>query len=99
MGEIAGRVIAGAAASWDQPPGFWSEIGDHTLKYAAWGDGYEVTRFAGSGDGWAVLYGRDDLLVGVLTSGWDDVYEQGQQLLAAATPFDRAVLQLLDSSP
>ena len=26
---------------WDDVPGFWSTIGEHTLKYAAWGDGYD----------------------------------------------------------
>ena len=29
-------------ARWDAVPGFWSTIGDHTLKYAAWGDGFDA---------------------------------------------------------
>ena len=45
QGEIAGRTAAGTEARWDQVPGFWSTIGERTLKYAAWGDGYEQSRF------------------------------------------------------
>ena len=44
MGEVAGRTIAGEDAQWDVAPGFWSSIGTHTLKYAAWGDGFDETR-------------------------------------------------------
>ena len=36
MGAIAGRNAAGRSATWTEPPGFWSTIGDHTLKHAAW---------------------------------------------------------------
>ena len=31
-------------ARWQEVPGFWSTIGEHTLKYAAWGDGYDAAR-------------------------------------------------------
>ena len=41
QGKIAGATAAGADAGWDSVPGFWSTIGRRTLKYAAWGDGYE----------------------------------------------------------
>ena len=41
MGEVAGRTIAGEDATWDVAPGFWSTIGEHTLKYVAWGDGFD----------------------------------------------------------
>ena len=40
---------AGADASWDEVPGFWSTIGDHTLKYAAWGDGYDAASLRAPG--------------------------------------------------
>lgn len=98
MGKIAGRVIAGEPVSWDQPPGFWSEIGDHTLKYAAWGDGFDVSRFAEMATGWAVLYGGDGAVVAVLASDWDDVYERGRQFLAAGTPFATAAEELFGPS-
>ena len=38
-GRIAGTVLAGGEASWTMAPGFWSTIGDKTLKYWAWGTG------------------------------------------------------------
>jgi len=41
QGEVAGATLAGVDASWDAVPGFWSTIGTRTLKYAAWGDGYD----------------------------------------------------------
>jgi NADPH-dependent 2,4-dienoyl-CoA reductase/sulfur reductase-like enzyme len=83
QGDIAGRTAAAAEASWDQVPGFWSTIGDRTLKYAAWGDGYELSRFEPRPDGaFVVWYGRAERIVGVLTHGADDVYELGQQLIA-----------------
>ena len=44
QGAIAGTTAAGASAVWDGVPGFWSTIGDATLKYHAWGDGYEHSR-------------------------------------------------------
>ena len=36
-GRIAGTVISGSEAAWSMAPGFWSTIGDKTLKYWAWG--------------------------------------------------------------
>lgn len=97
MGEVAGRGVAGQPSRWDKPPGFWSEIGDHTIKYSSWGDGFDVARFAETADGWAVVYGAGDVVVGVLTSDWDEAYEHGQELIAAAAPFAAAVTQLFGS--
>ena len=58
MGEVAGRTIAGEDAQWDVAPGFWSTIGEHTLKYVAWGDGFDETRVVDHGGGaWTVWYG------------------------------------------
>lgn len=94
MGEIAGRGMAGTPGRWDTPPGFWSEIGDHTIKYSAWGDGFDVARFAETADGWAVAYGADDIMVGVLTSNRDEVYERGQHLLTQNTDFTAAANDL-----
>ena len=86
MGEIAGANIARRGGPeeprrWEQAPGFWSGIGDHVLKYSAWGDGYDDAVFVPGADGWAVWYVRDSVVVGVLTCDWDDVYESGQRLI------------------
>ena len=43
-GEVAGRALAGEDAAWTTAPGFWTTIGDHTLKYSAWGDGFDEAR-------------------------------------------------------
>ncbi len=88
QGEIAGRTAAGAQASWNQVPGFWSTIGEHTLKYAAWGDGYEQSRFESRPDGaFVTWYGSDGRIVGVLTHRADDQYERGKQLIAEGAPW------------
>ncbi|MET0998573.1 MAG: FAD/NAD(P)-binding oxidoreductase [Marmoricola sp.] len=91
MGELAGRNAAcagpdgaGEAGQWSDPPGFWSEIGEHTLKYAAWGDGHERVEVVEHGDGaFTVWYAdADGELVGVLTHDRDDDYERGGELLS-----------------
>ncbi len=83
QGAIAGRTAAGADGVWNDVPGFWSTIGGRTLKYAAWGDGYDELRFAPGDDGaFAVDYGRDGQLVGVLSHKRDDAYERGRDLIA-----------------
>lgn len=88
QGELAGRAAAGATATWDQVPGFWSTIGDHTLKYAAWGDGYETCLFERSPDGgFTAWYSRDGRMVGVLTHEADESYERGQRLIAERSPW------------
>jgi 3-phenylpropionate/trans-cinnamate dioxygenase ferredoxin reductase component len=88
QGEIAGRSAAGAEASWDAVPGFWSTIGDHTLKYAAWGDGYDTASFErGPDGGFTAWYGRDGVVVGVLAHEDDDGYERGRELIAAGAPW------------
>jgi len=70
------------------PPGSWSEIGDHTLKYAAWGDGFDEVRFTGhDGDAFTAWYRQDGKIVGVLTHGADEDYESGQRLVEAGAPF------------
>lgn len=91
MGEIAGTTAAGGHDEWSNPPGFWSEIGSHTLKYAAWGDGFdEAIPVHHENGGLTVWYVRDGATVGVLTSEADDDYERGQDVVAAgsAPPLD-----------
>jgi len=82
MGEVAGRVLAGEDAAWETPPGFWSTIGDRTLKYGAWGDGFDDVAVEGDDAAWAVRYRRGGRLVGVLAHGRDDAYEEGVATLA-----------------
>jgi 3-phenylpropionate/trans-cinnamate dioxygenase ferredoxin reductase subunit len=88
QGEIAGRSAAGEDARWDAVPGFWSTIGDRTLKYAAWGDGFDQSRLeqheAGAFSAW---YGRDGRVVGVLTHNADEDYDRGRSLIAEGAPW------------
>jgi NADPH-dependent 2,4-dienoyl-CoA reductase/sulfur reductase-like enzyme len=87
MGEIAGKTIAGADAQWDVAPGFWSTIGEHTIKYVAWGDGFDETRIQDHGGGaWTVWYGQNGTTVGVLTHDADDDYERGRTLIETGAP-------------
>ena len=87
MGEIAGRNAAGESAQWDVAPGFWSTIGEHTLKYAAWGDGHDEARLTDHGGGaWAVWYGRNGTTVGVLAHERDEDYESGKQRVEKGEP-------------
>lgn len=88
MGEIAGRVAAGESAEWSQAPGFWSTIGDRTLKYAAWGDGFDEVRVDAGDDGrFTVRYGRGGEVVGVLTHERDEDYEAGQADVERRAPW------------
>jgi 3-phenylpropionate/trans-cinnamate dioxygenase ferredoxin reductase component len=88
QGEVAGRSAAGEAAQWDAVPGFWSTIGSHTLKYAAWGDGFEVSRLEQHGDGaFTAWYGREGRIVGVLAHEADEDYERGRAMIAGGAPW------------
>lgn len=89
MGEVAGRNAAGEDASWSDPPGFWSTIGEQTLKYSAWGDGHDESRLVDHGDGFTVWYGRDGRTVGVLAHNADADYDQGTRYVRAGTPLSR----------
>jgi 3-phenylpropionate/trans-cinnamate dioxygenase ferredoxin reductase subunit len=84
MGEVAGRAIAGEDAQWDVAPGFWSTIGEHTLKYVAWGDGYDESHLVEHGGGaFTVWYAQQGTTVGVLTHEADEDYERGRVLIEA----------------
>jgi hypothetical protein len=83
MGEVAGINAAGGDDSWADVPGFWSQIGDHTMKYAAWGDGHDSDDLVEHADGgFTVWYRRDGKAVGVLTVNADADYERGRELIA-----------------
>jgi NADPH-dependent 2,4-dienoyl-CoA reductase/sulfur reductase-like enzyme len=79
QGQVAGKIAAGAEAEWDEVPGFWSTIGRRTLKFVAWGDGYDDSELHGDRSGFVARYGRDGKLVGVLANEADDQYERGRE--------------------
>jgi NADPH-dependent 2,4-dienoyl-CoA reductase/sulfur reductase-like enzyme len=82
MGEVAGRTLAGVEAEWNVAPGFWSTIGERTIKYVGWGDGWDERRFEPGEEGaFACWYGRDGELVGVATHLDDAAYERGRELI------------------
>jgi NADPH-dependent 2,4-dienoyl-CoA reductase/sulfur reductase-like enzyme len=88
MGETAGRTAAGREAAWAQAPGFWSSIGDRALKQVAWGDGHDDVATVDHGDGaFTAWYGRDGVVVGVLTHGADDDYDRGRGLVESGAAF------------
>jgi NADPH-dependent 2,4-dienoyl-CoA reductase/sulfur reductase-like enzyme len=88
QGSVAGSTAAGVQAGWSEVPGFWSSIGSRTLKYAAWGDGYDTERMErNEGGGFTVWYGRQGRLVGVLSHETDEEYERGRELIADGAPW------------
>jgi 3-phenylpropionate/trans-cinnamate dioxygenase ferredoxin reductase subunit len=82
QGEVAGRTLAGTEASWNVAPGFWSNLGERTLKYAGWGDGWDEIEFEpGEGESFVARYGRGGALVGVIAHDDDDAYEDGKRAI------------------
>ena len=90
QGEIVGSGLAGTPAQWDAAPGFWSTIGDHTVKYSAWGDGFDDYELRGEDDSWTIWYRHGSELAGVLTHNDDEAYERGQRLLTRRASFAEA---------
>lgn len=86
MGSLAGRNAAASADEqqpWQDVPGFWSSIGQHTIKYAAWGDGHDKEEIVERVGGFTLWYtDEQDRLVGVLTYNADDDYERGEAAIA-----------------
>jgi 3-phenylpropionate/trans-cinnamate dioxygenase ferredoxin reductase component len=89
QGEVAGAAAAGGTAEWDGVPGFWTTIGEATLKYHAWGDGFARARFVDHDDGFTVWYEADGAAVGVLTYNADDDYDGGEGLIRNRRPIPR----------
>ncbi|UJA21184.1 FAD-dependent oxidoreductase [Thermoleophilia bacterium SCSIO 60948] len=85
QGAVAGASMAGAESAWDSVPGFWSVIGERTLKYGGWGQGFDEARFDGDADGFSVEYLAGGELVGVLAHERDDAYEHGRERIAEAS--------------
>jgi 3-phenylpropionate/trans-cinnamate dioxygenase ferredoxin reductase component len=86
QGVIAGSCAAAQHTKWDGVPGFWTSIGDATVKYHAWGDGYQRSRMLSHPDGFTVWYESEDAAVGVLTHNADDDYDLGERLIAERRP-------------
>ena len=86
QGEVAGASAAGRQARWSAVPGFWTEIGDAAVKYHAWGDGYDDSRFVERDGGFTVWYSSAGKAVGVLTHNADDDYDLGEELIGAGRP-------------
>ncbi len=100
MGQLAGNNAAaqgpggtGTSGQWSDPPGFWSEIGEHTLKYSAWGDGFEEARVVEHPEGAFTVWYADTAgeLVGVLTHQCDADYERGAELLSRRASLSEAL--------
>ncbi len=84
---------------WDAVPGFWTSIGDATLKYHAWGDGYERSRMLDHGDSFTVWYESANAVVGVLTYNADDDYDLGERLIAEGRPTHPVADELTTAKP
>jgi NADPH-dependent 2,4-dienoyl-CoA reductase/sulfur reductase-like enzyme len=80
QGELAGRILAGdEEARWDGVPGFWSTIGERTIKQASWGEPHdEVELDRVDDEAFVASYRRRGRLVGVLTHRCDDAYEHAR---------------------
>ena len=86
-GAVAGTQAAGGDAVWDAAPGFWSTIGERTLKHVAWGDGFDEARMVvHAGGAFTVWYGSGGTTVGVLTHERDEDYERGRELVEQGRP-------------
>lgn len=85
-GAVAGAQAAGVENTWHDIPGFWSTIGDATLKHQAWGDGFDGCRLVDHGEGFTVWYEADGATVGVLTCNADEDYDLGEHLIAERRP-------------
>jgi 3-phenylpropionate/trans-cinnamate dioxygenase ferredoxin reductase component len=89
QGEIAGAGAANEKAEWDSVPGFWTTIGEATLKYHAWGDGFERARLVEHRDGFTVWYEDNGAAVGVLCCNADGDYDRGEDLIRHRSPIPR----------
>jgi NADPH-dependent 2,4-dienoyl-CoA reductase/sulfur reductase-like enzyme len=91
QGTLAGAAAGGRPGRWAAVPGFWTTIGDSTIKYHAWGDGYDSSRVLDREDGFTVWYEARGVTVGVLACNADDDYDLGERLIAEHRPAPVAV--------
>jgi NAD(P)H-nitrite reductase large subunit len=87
QGAVAGRRLAGQDDEWATAPGFWSTIGHRTIKQVAWGDGWDEVRLDGGPAGFTARYGREGVLVGVLSHERDGDHERGRADVERGAPF------------
>ena len=89
-GRVAGTVLAGGEAAWREAPGFWSTMGNNTMKYWAWSEGWDEAKFVNKddagGEAFTVWYGKEGVTVGVLTHNADKDYEEGRGLIEQKAP-------------
>jgi 3-phenylpropionate/trans-cinnamate dioxygenase ferredoxin reductase subunit len=89
-GRVAGTVLAGGEAAWREAPGFWSTMGNKTLKYWAWSEGWDEAKFVDKdgpgGEAFTVWYGKGGVTVGVLAHNADEDYEDGRRLIEQGAP-------------
>lgn len=86
QGAVAGACAARWPTKWVGVPGFWTSVKGATLKYHAWGDGYEPSELRDHPGGFTVWYSSGDAVVAVLTYNRDEDYERGEQLIAERRP-------------
>jgi NAD(P)H-nitrite reductase large subunit len=89
-GRVAGTVLAGVEAVWREAPGFWSTMGDKTLKYWSWSEGWDEAKFVNTdetgSEAFTVWYGKEGVTVGVLAHNADEDYEEGRRLIEQGAP-------------
>lgn len=86
-GQVAGQALAGHEAAWRSVPGFWSTIGERTIKYVAWGDGHDDVQVRSSATGTTVWYGQAGRVVGVLTHDHDEDNERAEEAVRTGWSF------------
>ncbi|TDO07216.1 pyridine nucleotide-disulfide oxidoreductase [Mycobacterium sp. BK086] len=82
QGALAGAAAAGQPGTWGAVPGFWTTIGEATVKYSGWGGDFDNSYLIDHGDGFTVWYEADGAAVGILTHNADTEYALGQLLVA-----------------
>ncbi|MFP5021615.1 NAD(P)/FAD-dependent oxidoreductase [Pseudonocardia phyllosphaerae] len=87
MGGIAGTTAAGGEATWDTPPGFWTDLGEYSLQYTGWGDGFDRVAFVEHPDGgFTAWYQKDGTVCAVATYQADEDFEKGTELVRTNAP-------------
>lgn len=88
QGAIAGATMVGVDERWQSAPGFWSTIGDRTLKEVSWGEGHASVRVEDAPGGAFTAWYADaeGTCVGVLAHDRDEDYERGRELVERGRP-------------
>ena len=67
----------------------YNESAGRHLNVEYWGDGWDEQAFEIEGEGFTVWYGKEGVLVGVLSHTMDDDYERGRGRIESGEPFSR----------